>query len=136
MGVQLKFTFKAKPVISGLKKIIDRIFKIPKFDLESWMEKVVDVLKVYPPPRPRQKYKRTYRLRRGWKVRQVNEFAYMIRNTVPYTKYVQGGANGEGQAWMHTGRWKLFRDIVDDEYSGLPRKIRESLNYVTRSAGL
>ena len=136
MGVQLKFTLKAKPVIKGIQRIIDRIFKIPKFDLESWLEKVVKILQVYPPPRPKQKYKRTYKLRRGWKVRRVNEFAYMINNRVSYTKYVQGSALGEGQAWMHKGRWKLMRDIVDDEYSGLPRKIKDSIGYVARSAGL
>jgi len=32
-----------------------------------------------------------------------------------YDVYVIGDSEGQGQAWMHVGRWPLERDVVDSE---------------------
>lgn len=83
---------------------------------------LIDELRYYPPPRPNQKYQRTYRLRDGWRVsfdRASDGFAIVIGNPTPYTKYVVGSlaqaraTAAAFQAWMHKGRWVLAADTVE-----------------------
>lgn len=91
----------------------------------------LDDLRKYPPPPPNSKYKRTYRLRNGWRMELVPaaggftiEFINDARDKrgVSYPKYVQGSlararaVAAKWQAWMHKGRWPLAVDTVNAFY--------------------
>jgi hypothetical protein len=65
------------------------------------------IKKPYPATRPEQKYKRTRRLKRGWRSRRVESMVYEIFNPTTYGPWVVGDSQGQGQAWMHLGRWWL-----------------------------
>ena len=65
----------------------------------------------YPPERPGQRYKRTGRLGRSWKVSTRGQ-SVVIENTAPYSGYVVGDGAGQRQAWTHRGRWWLGRTVL------------------------
>jgi hypothetical protein len=69
------------------------------------------------PPRPRQKYIRTGRYGRSFKVIKKAKSQYIIRSNAiykgnNYTRYVGGDSAGEGQARIHRGRWAIIYDVV------------------------
>lgn len=66
---------------------------------------------VYPEKLQCQKYVRTFRLRRGWKVRRADHTGGEVANVdVPYNIYVQGEGR---QAGIHQGRWSTEKSIAD-----------------------
>lgn len=66
--------------------------------------------RVYPPKLPNQKYVRTFRLRRGWKVTRAEAEGGEIANVdVPYNIYVQGAKT---QATIHRGRWSTDESLA------------------------
>lgn len=59
----------------------------------KYVEPAILELKWYPPKQQGQKYKRTYKLRRGWEGRAVvarNEIRILFDNAVKYRRFVQG----------------------------------------------
>ena len=82
---------------------------------------VIDDMKIYPAPIPGSKYVRTYLFQRSWKktkVKTVTGQGYQITNMAArkgrkYGGYVVGDAKGEGQATIHMGRWRVFRDVLE-----------------------
>ena len=136
-GIQLKFSIKgAKVVRKGLQNLHKKLPEIGRWNVWQALLRIARKLRIYPGKRAGQNYVRTYKLKRGWEVKKVGATAYMIVNRVPYTHYVVGYARGGGQAWMHVGRWKLFRDQVDDEMKRLPKTIDEDIQRVARESGL
>lgn len=89
----------------------------------------------------RHRYERTGRLGRSWQVESLDN-GYSISNRASnkygteYAPYVVGDAYGTSQAWMHVGRWQLFRDVADDEISTWPDEVADEVNMVARRAGL
>ena len=89
-------------------------------------EPLLDELRIYPPKLPNQKYIRTFKLRRGWKVfiQRINpkSFAIVVSNNVDYTSFVVGSlAIAESvadsfQADIHRGRWKLATITVQEQF--------------------
>lgn len=84
----------------------------------------------YPPPRPRQRYRRTGRLANSWAVERIAASQIRILNRAqapggrgPYPTYVVGDFRRQGQAWMHRGRWWLARDVIEEEIPTLRRSI-------------
>jgi hypothetical protein len=98
------------------------------------MNRITRNMEGYPPERPRQTYVRTGRLGRRWNVKRLDE-GYTVSNSTPYTKFVVGSAYGTDQAWMHVGRWQLFRDVVDMEVDKLPQEISDAVIMVARRKG-
>lgn len=111
---------------SDFQVLIDDIYGIA-FDAGKEAYKVIqtpflDELKFYPPERPNQKYVRTYKLRRGWKVSikriDANSFALVVSNATEYTSFVVGSlaqtesAAASFQAAVHRNRWELGFNIV------------------------
>jgi hypothetical protein len=86
----------------------------------------------YPPERPGQRYKRTGRLGRSWKVSTRGQ-SVIIENTAPYSGYVVGDGAGQRQAWMHRGRWWLMRDMVDEKRPELKRMMVQMLTRQLKS---
>jgi hypothetical protein len=86
----------------------------------------------YPPERPGQRYKRTGRLGRSWKVSTRGQ-SVIIENTAPYSGYVVGDGAGQRQAWFHRGRWWLMRDMVDEKRPELKRMMVQMLTRQLKS---
>jgi hypothetical protein len=75
--------------------------------VQRWAKRTANQLikKPYPATRPGQRYKRTRRLKRGWRSRRLNSMEAEIFNQTPYASFVVGDSSGQDQAWMHRGRW-------------------------------
>lgn len=78
-------------------------------------------LRFYVSKLPGQRYKRTFAMRRGMKVKITaprNGFVITASNKVPYTHFVVGQPDlrfrigGKGQAKIHKGRWWIFGGVV------------------------
>lgn len=102
---------------------------------------LLDELRYYPALRPNQRYVRTMRLRDGWEVsfqRASSGFEVIVRNDVPYAKFVVGSlaqarvAAASFQAWMHKGRWPLATETV----AFWLQAFREELQNEIRAEGL
>jgi hypothetical protein len=97
----------------------------------KWAKRTANQLikKPYPATRPGQTYKRTRRLRRGWRSQRVNSMEYSIFNQTPYATFVVGDSQGQGQAWMHRGRWWLgateIANRTPDLVATLEKEIRK-----------
>lgn len=126
-------------VRKGLQDLGMEIPKIGRSQLRFTSERIVRRMQAYPPERPRQKYKRTGRLFRSWKIDNSQD-RYTIENTAAkkgrlYGHFVIGNAYGTGQAWMHRGRWLLLRDVVEQELEKLPDDVLEKIMLVARRKG-
>lgn len=80
----------------------------------------------YPPKRPKQRYVRTGRLGRSWSATRIRGGA-TIKNSATYASYVVGNMRGDGQAWMHVGRWWKARPIIDEAAKELPPLIADAI---------
>ena len=135
---QLTFRIKgAKLTRRGLENLGVEIPKISRLRIRKTLDRVVREMKIYPPQRPGQIYVRTFKLKRGWKVKRAGATGYRILNEARfrgrrYAKYVVGSATGERQAWMHRGRWPLFRNVVDAEGAKLPREMARHIKLHAR----
>lgn len=89
----------------------------------------------YPPKRPGQRYKRTGRYGRDNQVIET-EMGGRLEFNAPYTTYVGGNAEGQGQAWMHEGRWRVIADEVDAEAQNMVNEIEADLSDVIRQEGM
>lgn len=133
--IQITISSKdAKRVAKGLKAIGPGSYKETLNRINVASVKIVGIMKTYPPKRPGQRYVRTYKFRNSWGITDTGTGS-KIKNTVSYGKYVVGGAYGTGQAWMHVGRWKVFRDVVDNEFSKLPKQVQGDIGMVARRDG-
>lgn len=148
----------AEVVRKGLQNLSDEIPKIGRQQLRTVANRIVRTMQAYPPEpagqsieskhsvlgtvyRPAKgRYQRTGRLGHTWKITQASD-GYSIGNDAArkgrrYAVYVVGNAFGTNQAWMHKGRWPVFRDVVDEEFSKLPPEIEKHIGMVARRNGL
>ena len=82
----------------------------------------------YPAKRPGQRYVRTGRLASSWAAERRGGGDAVIRNSAGYAGYVVGNSQGEGQAWMHRGRWWTARDVIQGERPKLRAAIIAQVN--------
>ena len=124
----------AKLIRQGLEDTTDAIPKIGRRQIYLALLRVMTRGKTYPGKRPKKKglrpYVRTSTLRRGWNLVNLEDQGYELSVEAtsprghPYEVYVLGDEDGEGQAYMHVGRWPLYRTLVDEELSRLPEVIQ------------
>jgi hypothetical protein len=119
----------AQMVSKGLANIKAEIPRIAEKTIKKIADGIVREMRNYPPERAGQKYVRTYRFRDSWNVKKLVS-GYTVTTSSKYANYVVGtpaGAIGNGgQAWMHVGRWLLFRDVAEQKLSGaLPGTVEE-----------
>ena len=131
----------AKIVRQGLQDLAVAVPKIGRRQVRNTLERIKKIMKVYPSPRPGQTYTRTFKLKRGWKIQTAGPTGYTISNRArfrgrSYVKYVVGSATGTMQAWMHKGRWPLFRNVVDAEGAKLPFEIARHIRIKARKLRL
>ncbi len=133
---QLSMTVTGAEIVrKGLQDLGAEIPKIGRLQIYQTAQAIVRTMKSYPPPPAASTYVRTFTLGGGWMIISRSD-GYTIRNDTPYTKYVVGNAYGLEQAWMHVGRWQVFRDVQDDEVSKLPPEIEKEISMVARRLGL
>ena len=131
----------AKIVRQGLQDLAVAVPKIGRRQVRNTLERIKKIMKVYPPERSGQLYTRTFKLKRGWKIQTAGPTGYTISNRArfrgrSYVKYVVGSATGTMQAWMHKGRWPLFRNVVDAEGAKLPFEIARHIRIKARKLRL
>jgi hypothetical protein len=131
-NVSIKVTGSARVAnkfraMAGKSKNTDPVTK-------AWAEKTRLKLraKKYPPKRPGQKYKRTGRLGTSWKKRKAGKNTWAIINDASfkgrtYARYVVGDSKGNRQAWMHSGRWWVARDVIEEN---IPELRTELVKYI------
>lgn len=126
-------------VRKGLENLRAEIPKVAKTRLRAVSEDIVRRMQKYPGLRPKQRYTRTYLFQRSWVIKDTAS-GYNITNNakrkgVPYPEFVVGTiTNPSRQAWMHSGRWQLFADVVGYVVERLPKAVREHLQTAVRKA--
>ena len=102
------------------------------------------VLKKYPPKPSLSRYVRTYTLKNSVTImKRAKGYALKVdpvRKGKHYGRHVVGGAEEtsgvNGQAYMHVGRWLLFRDVVNLELTKLPNYVDDHLKLVIKKENL
>lgn len=133
-----QITIKVKNAALVKKNMQDLRAEIPKISRDrilTAMKGIVREMQRYPPVPSGSRYIRTNRLKNNWKIVD-REKGYRLDNRTPYTRYVVGGAKGDGQAWMHVGRWLLLADVVEYHVSKLPKTIEEHITFFAKGKGL
>jgi hypothetical protein len=130
----------AEIVRKGLEDLHAEIPKIGRLQIRRTMEAIVKTMKVYPSAPAGSRYVRTYKLRDSWRITQtVTGYKVSADPTNKgrrYGRYVVGFADGDGQAWMHVGRWSLLRDVMEREIDKLPPAVSNEISMVARAKGL
>lgn len=124
----------------GLKKLGAMIPEINDEEIQAGLELAVKEARggypggsysgyVVPPPL-RSGYVRTGNLGRGtyW---QRDGRSYRLKSDTVYARYVIGDGSGEGQAWMHVGRWPVAYQVMKKWAETMVENIR---NRIQRSA--
>jgi hypothetical protein len=141
--MRLSFQVKnANLVRQGLEDLAAETPKIGRRKIYDAMNRITREMEGYPSERPGQRYRRTGRLGFSWRVDKTDN-GYIIGNNARdpktgrrYARYVVGDAYGLAQAWMHRGRWPLFRNVAEEEIDKLPPEIAEAMGFVARRKGL
>lgn len=126
----------------GLQSLADDVPKIGRLQIYYTVLKVRTRMRApYTSVGAVPGYVRTRRLFHAWTIERKPE-GYAIWADPktpygrPYAQYVVGDAEGHGQAWMHEGRWPLFREVVDEEVGKLPPEVERHIEVTARSHGL
>lgn len=134
--MKLSIKFDGEVVRKGLEDLKAQLPKISRQRIRTVMNRIVRRMQQYPSERPKQKYRRTGNFFYHWKIEEIDR-GYSVENTAQkrgktYGQYVVGDAYGSRQAWMHAGRWPVFRDVVDEEMEKLPEEIEDDIQMVAR----
>lgn len=130
----------AQLVAKGLANIRAEIPRISLATIEKAANKIIREMQKYPPERSGQKYVRTYKFKNAWKA-EKSVSGFRIENNATgkrgrYGTYVVGDFAGNNQAWMHVGRWLLFRDVVEHEVTLLPPMVENHIRLKIIKEGL
>lgn len=83
----------------------------------DWARELVRQARIYPPERPGQHYRRTFRFRRGWRIIPARfiggDLTVRVENATPYAREVVADDFGRGQSGYHIGRWYIFRQLAE-----------------------
>jgi hypothetical protein len=80
-------------------------------------------------------YRRTGEYEQGWKLEALDN-GYRLSNDSKAAQYVGGDAYGVVHSGIHSGRWAVYRDVVDEEIEKLPDAIEQEIRMVARRKGL
>lgn len=129
--MQLTITSNVGLVRQGLQDLGAEIPKIGRRKIFDAMNRITREMEGYPPERPGQTYVRTGRLGFSWDVKRLDD-GYVITNNARsrygqyYAQYVVGNA------YVHPGRWQVFRDVVAAEMAKLPQAVADAIEMVAR----
>lgn len=138
MGISLEVTtdveetkiFQRLARFPGLvEKELDKQAKAEAFDIR-------DVAKTYDAA-PKPSYSRTGHMsRQTVAFRNSGGNGWSAEMRAPYSIWVRGNASGEGQAFMHVGRWRTFKSIVRGAAVKRGKRISAAIKQAKRKAGL
>lgn len=139
--MKISVNVKGQLVRAGLQNLAAEVPQVGRRQIRTRMDRIKRRMEAYPPERPGQKYIRTGQMFYSWRIQPTERNGYSLENFatrkgVNYPRYVVGDAYGQGQAWMHRGRWELLRDVVEIELQDLPEEIRREIVMVARRHGL
>lgn len=139
--MKISVNVRGQLVRMGLQNLKAEIPQIGRRQIRVRMDRMKRRMEAYPPERPGQKYVRTGQMFYSWRIMPSERNGYTLENFatrrgVNYPSFVVGNAYGQGQAWMHRGRWELLRDVVEEELQDLPDAIRTEIVMVARRHGL
>lgn len=128
----------------GLGKFREALPGIGKRVLRRLLLRVIRAVTRYPAERPGQKYIRTGLYGRSFKLVTKHMGAsagYTIKSDAVqkgrhYTRYVGGNSAGEGQAWMHQGRWPVVREELDGELEHIYAEMDADVATTLRQHGI
>lgn len=80
-------------------------------------------------------YKRSGDYENAWTITSLPD-GYQLSNATAYAKYVGGDAYGVVHSGIHSGRWEVYRDVVDEEIKTLPEEVKDEIIMVARRNGL
>lgn len=118
--------------VKGVNKAIE---KLTLEALDEATDGVIKTMQKYPKKLPKQKYVRTFVLKRSWKKTKTNTTrkGFIISNNAArkgrkYARYVVGDAKGNWQNQKyHKGRWKLFKDVLEKAVLKLKKRISDKI---------
>jgi len=126
-----------------VKGVNTAIEKLTLESLDEASDGVIKTMQRYPKKLPKQKYVRTFTLKRSWKKTKSNATTrkgFIITNNAAlkgrkYARYVVGDAKGNWQnQTYHKGRWKLFKDVLEKAVLKLKKTINEKIKvYIDRT---
>lgn len=139
----MKLTVKVRTelVRQGLENLSKEMPEIGRRRMRTILDRVKRIMEAYPSERPGQKYIRTGRMFRSWRINKLeNNKGYSIGNVAmfkgnAYPQYVVGDAYGTSQAWMHKGRWPNFREVTEKELEALPKALEQEIVMVAKREG-
>ncbi len=122
----------AARVENKMRKAAAASENVPKLTHAWAVDTVAKIRRKRNPPRRRgQTYRRTGRLKRGWKVEKGAKSSVIVntanRGGRQYAMYVVGDQRGNRQAWMHRGRWWVARDEIEKEIPELRDEILDEI---------
>lgn len=133
MSIELEFKGYDR-VRNALRYLAAQQPKLTDPVIEDWAEDMRDILKntPYPSPRPGQRYVRTFQLRDSWAAKRIKPGEWQIVNEArgkggQYAWRVVGNAKGQGQSWMHKGRWWVAVEIVSNYTPELTEQLTKAL---------
>src|SRR6185295_1133982 len=115
----------AEEVARKLNQYGSQVPRVISDQNRATVESARRILQVYPPGRGG--YVRTGKLGRGWNIAKASFLGWRLSNSVKYAVYVVGNSEGSGQAWMHVGRWRTMRKVVDDQQRGAKTQLHKAL---------
>lgn len=134
--MQLSIKVRTELVRQGLENLSAEMPAAGRRRLRTVLERAKRVMEAYPAERPGQRYTRTGKLFSGWRINKLgNNKGYSLGNIRDYGKFVVGDAYGTSQAWMHKGRWPLFRAVTEKELEALPKELEKEIVMVARREG-
>jgi hypothetical protein len=141
MPVQLTSRFDGEQVKRSTRNIGAGIPGLSQKAIGRALKRAKTAVTKYPPELPNQRYRRKGRYGRAWEVSQSGlsytlQGAAIDRNGRDYTRYVGGYADGSGQADIHSGRWVLAADAVDNELAPLVAEVEGDLSDLARQQGM
>lgn len=122
----------AELVRQGLQDLAADIPKVGRLGIFRTAQRIQKRLRIYPPERPDQTYARTFTLKDSVEIESLPTGYHILVDPispegVAYGEYVLGDYNGQGQAWMHVGRWVPFANVALEEIYELPDDVVDEL---------
>lgn len=121
--MELIITTNAREVAAELERRGKNVLRILEGPIDRGASRIEAGMKIYPPPPPNSRYRRTGTLGRRWTTRpfrSATEVGREVGNkTLPYAPLVQ---SEELQARVHRGRWLTDAQVLQRE---APRMLRD-----------
>lgn len=116
---------------SELLEILDKAGSVQplRAPMERSVERIRAYMAAYPPPR---QYRRTYRLKRGWKtqiVESANNIKGTASNAVAYGPFVQ---SDELQANIHQDFWQTDVQALQENQSDIEADFARTIQAILR----